>query len=61
MKREMLEYIPHDSYFDTTDFMEDLIKKGFNVHSYPLLNYWLDIGKHEDFDKAQRDIEHIKL
>ncbi|WP_373564826.1 hypothetical protein [Sphingobacterium sp. E70] len=29
--------------------------------TYPINGYWLDIGKHDDFKKAQEDIKHIKL
>ena len=41
--------------------MEKLIEDGKKVVSYPLSGYWLDVGKHEDFEKAQRDIEQIKF
>jgi NDP-sugar pyrophosphorylase family protein len=34
--------------------MEDVIKKGYRLIHYPLRSYWLDIGKHEDFEKAQK-------
>jgi len=39
--------------------MEDIIKKSKNLVHYPIRSYWLDIGKHNDFDKAQKDIAHI--
>ncbi|GHA53275.1 nucleotidyltransferase family protein [Pontibacter akesuensis] len=61
LKKEVLEYIPRDSFYNTTDLMELLIKKGMKVNSYPLRGYWLDIGKPEDFQKAQEDIHHIKF
>ena len=61
MKREMLGYIPQNTFFNATDFMEKLIHDNYKVVSYPLLGYWLDIGKHEDFEKAQRDINQIKF
>ena len=38
-----------------------LIDKGYKVLSYHLLEYWLDIGKMEDFKKAKEDIKHLKL
>lgn len=59
MKKELLSLIPKDKHFNTTDLMEVLIQKGYHVLSYPHLGYWLDIGKHEDFNKAQEDIKHI--
>ena len=61
MKKEMIEFIPKNTFFNATDLMETLIKKGFKIASYPLAGYWLDIGKHEDFEKAQKDILTINF
>lgn len=61
MKRSALEYIPKGEHFNATDLMERLIEADKKVISYPLVGYWLDVGKHEDFEKAQRDIHTIKF
>ena len=61
MKREVTEGIPKNSFYNTTDLMEELIAAGKKVLSYPLSGYWLDIGKPEDFEKAQEDIKTIKF
>lgn len=61
MKRQVLKYIPKSSHYNTTDLMECLLEKGYKVTSYPLSGYWLDIGKHDDFEKAQKDITQIKF
>ena len=61
MKKELLKYLPKETHFNTTDLMEKLIDKGYRVVSYPLVGYWLDVGKHEDFAKAQKDINQIKF
>jgi dTDP-glucose pyrophosphorylase len=61
MKKEVLEMIPANQFFNTTDLMELLIKLGKVVHSYPHHGYWLDIGKHEEYQKAQEDIKHLKF
>lgn len=61
MKREVLELLPRNSFFNTTDLMDLLINSSKKVVSYPLSGYWLDVGKHEDFEKAQRDIKQIKF
>jgi dTDP-glucose pyrophosphorylase len=61
IKKSALLNIPFNSFYNATDLMEDLIKQGGKVIHYPLLGYWLDIGKHEDYKKAQEDIKHIKL
>lgn len=61
IKRELLEFIPTDQFYDATDLMQYLIHKGKKVISYSMLDYWLDIGKHEDYNKAKEDIKHIKF
>lgn len=60
MKRKVTEMIP-EQFHDATDLMESLIEEGRKVLSYPLTGYWLDIGKHEDFEKAQKDIKTIQF
>lgn len=61
MKKEMLKYIPQDTFFNATDLMEELIKNKLKVISFPFSGYWLDVGKHEDFEKAHIDIHNIKF
>lgn len=61
MKKEVLAHIPDDTRFDAPDLLELLINQGQKVTSYSILEYWLDIGKHEDYKKAQEDIKHLNL
>lgn len=61
IKKTALKFLPKGEFFNATDLMEKLIEEKKKVISYPLSGYWLDIGKHEDFEKAQRDIEQIKF
>lgn len=61
MKREMIDYIPKGEFYDITQLMEKLIDEGKKVVSSPFSGYWLDIGKHEDFEKAQEDIHHLNI
>lgn len=61
MKREVVDLIPKNAFFNATDLLEKLIQTGKKVVSYPLRGYWLDVGKHEDFEKAQVDIKQIKF
>jgi dTDP-glucose pyrophosphorylase len=53
--------IPYNEHFNATDLIDKMIEKNAKVVSYNLLGYWLDIGRHEDFQKAQEDIKHIKF
>jgi Nucleoside-diphosphate-sugar pyrophosphorylase involved in lipopolysaccharide biosynthesis/translation initiation factor 2B, gamma/epsilon subunits (eIF-2Bgamma/eIF-2Bepsilon) len=60
MKKEIIELIPKETLFDATDLIEMLIELGKKVTSFPFNGYWLDIGRHDDFKKAQNDINKIK-
>ena len=53
MKKEVIDNVPQNEVFNATDLMEKLIQDNKNVVAYPLVGYWLDIGKHDDFEKAQ--------
>jgi dTDP-glucose pyrophosphorylase len=59
IKKEVLDIIPLREFYNATDLMEDIISQGKVLKHYPLRCYWLDIGKHNDFEKAQKDIAHI--
>lgn len=61
VKKELLKYIPTNTFFNATDFIEQLILNEFKVISFPFSGYWLDVGKHEDFEKAQLDLNNIKF
>lgn len=61
MKRKVIDDIPKGEFYDTTDLMETLIDGGRKVFSYPHSGYWLDVGKHEDFEKAQKDIQKLNI
>jgi NDP-sugar pyrophosphorylase family protein len=55
----VLKNIPANSPMNATDLIEKLIEQKRKVVNYPILNYWLDIGKPEDFTKAQADVKHL--
>lgn len=59
IKKNLLDLIPEDTFFNATDLMDLMIESGKKLVHYPIRGYWLDIGKHEDYEKAQRDITHI--
>lgn len=61
IKKKLLEMIPKNEFYDITDLMEKVIEMDHKLITYPINGYWLDIGKHDDFKKAQEDIKHIRL
>ena len=48
-------------FYNTTDLLQCLLDGKKIVTSFPLRGYWLDIGKHDDYSKAQQDIEFINF
>ena len=61
MKKDVLGLIPKNTFYNATDLMEGLINQNRKVISYPLQGYWLDVGKPEDFEKANKDFERINF
>ena len=59
MKNTVLDYIPKETHFNATDLIEKLILEKKKVISYPHEGYWLDVGNHADFEKAQKNIVQI--
>ena len=59
IKKDLLNLIPTDQCFNATDMIELLISKKKNVIRYPLLGYWVDIGRHEDYRKVQDFVKHF--
>lgn len=60
LKKEVLDYIPDGVFFNATDLIERLISIGRNVIRFPLTGFWIDIGKPEDYKKAQDFVKHLQ-
>ena len=52
------EHIPNGQHYDMTDLIERLIHKGRSVVSFPIVEYWLDIGEPSDYERAQKDMKN---
>jgi NDP-mannose synthase len=53
MEPNVLEYIPSGSPFGFDDLMACMLARNVPVHIFPHNGFWLDIGRIEDFQKAQ--------
>jgi dTDP-glucose pyrophosphorylase len=54
-------YIPNGQRFDMTDLIEKLLEAGRTVVSFPIMEYWLDIGEPVDYEQAQEDVENGRV
>lgn len=59
IKREILELIPEETFYNSTDLMQEILDRGGKLVSYPMRQYWLDVGKPKDFEQAQNDIKYL--
>ena len=51
-----LALLPERERFDMPDFIRHQVHAGYNVIGFPLFEYWLDIGKMEDYQQAQLEV-----
>lgn len=52
----LIDFIPDNEYFEITDLIDICIKNGGKVGSYEITDYWMDIGRMEDYNKVNNDI-----
>lgn len=52
----VIELIPAGEYFDATDMIRALVDRGRVVAAHLIREYWLDVGRVHDLEKANRDI-----
>jgi dTDP-glucose pyrophosphorylase len=52
LNAECLTMIPENEFYDMPTLFENLIYKKMNIVSFPLREYWLDIGQIEEYEKA---------
>ena len=53
--------IPQDSPYDMPSLIADLIARNRRVVSFPIHEYWLDIGQLKDYQKAVADIQRGEI
>ncbi|MGB2698374.1 MAG: sugar phosphate nucleotidyltransferase [Candidatus Zixiibacteriota bacterium] len=57
---EILEYIPKGERLDFPELMNILLKNGKKVSVYESDDFWLDLGRPEDYKKGIEEFEKIK-
>jgi dTDP-glucose pyrophosphorylase len=61
LHRDLIARVPQGARYNATDLMQELIDHSEKLVHYPILQYWLDIGKYEDYIRAQHDYKHINF
>lgn len=57
----VLPLVPKGERFDMTDFIARLLKENRIVVSFPIIEYWMDIGQRSDYERAQRDFQEGRI
>ena len=59
LSSEVLNYIPKNEFFDMPTLFEKLISLNKNTVSFPIREYWLDIGRMEEYKKANDEYSEV--
>ena len=59
--RKVLDFTPDEKPFGFDDLMLTLLDKEQTIKVYPYDGYWLDIGRPEDYEKANEDLGKLSL
>lgn len=56
---DAIRLIPNGTYYEITDLINSCIRKGLKVGYYEIEEYWMDIGKLEDYYEVNDYVEEI--
>ena len=59
-EKRVLEWIPSGRYFDFPELIQKLLREKKRVACYPSNDFWLDIGRHEDYEEAQKKFQEMR-
>ena len=59
-EKKVLEWIPSKKYLDFPELIQKLIRQRMKVVCYASHDFWLDIGRHEDYGEAQRRFQEMR-
>jgi dTDP-glucose pyrophosphorylase/CBS domain-containing protein len=57
LEPNVYEFIPNGEHFNMTDLIQWLLDSDHIVASFPIIEYWLDIGQLSDYEQAQNDMQ----
>jgi len=56
---DALEYIPNDEFFDMPTLFEKVILDEKKSISFPIRDYWMDIGRLDEYEKANNEYHEV--
>jgi len=59
LEPETLDEVPDDQFYDMTELFQGLVDRGGDVTAYPIQEYWRDVGKKKDLDRAKEEFDEV--
>ncbi|MDD9174930.1 nucleotidyltransferase family protein [Aliivibrio sp. S2TY2] len=56
---QVIQSVPKNHHIDMPTLLEQHMKERDNILMFPIHEYWLDIGRMDDFNRAQADIHTL--
>jgi dTDP-glucose pyrophosphorylase len=53
-----LAHVPSNTYFDIPSLLEVLFQNRMGISAFPIREYWLDIGKMQDYEQANLEFDN---
>lgn len=53
LEPEVLDLVPRDVEYDMTTLFQALSKQGLRTSAFPIREYWLDVGRLDDLERAR--------
>lgn len=61
VSQSVIHSVKKNEYIDMPTLLERHMEQKDNIHMFPVHEYWLDIGRMDDFNRAQVDIKTLEL
>ena len=59
-EKRVLDWIPPKRYLDFPDLIQRLLRSKEKIVCFPSHDFWLDIGRHEDYEEAQKEFQKMR-
>jgi NDP-sugar pyrophosphorylase family protein len=59
--RSALDRVPRGESYGFDDLVLDMLAHGQKINTYFHSGYWLDLGRPDDYDQANHDIQNLTL
>lgn len=57
LESDVIDLIPVGQFFDMTDLFAKVVENGHDTMAFPIHEYWLDVGRIDDLDRANLEFE----